>query len=61
MVRQLHATRFFGGGHEDICCVLLMFLGACLLRQYYSPPRFRTMSDQNTCVTWLGNMNGSSI
>ena len=40
MVCQLHATRFVGGGHEDICCALLMSLGACLLGQYYFQPWF---------------------
>ena len=40
MVRQLHAMRFGGGGHEDILCALFMSLGACLLRQNYFPPRF---------------------
>jgi hypothetical protein len=40
MVRHVHASRFFGGGHEDICCALLMSLGACLLHQNYFPPRF---------------------
>ena len=40
MVRQVHAIRFFGGGYEDICCALLMSLGACILHQNYFPPQF---------------------